>query len=196
MKSIIDIGPKKKMNAIPHIYITGGSTGSQSINLVVDKILDHLLKDFYVIHQTGILDFEYFSERKKRMDLALTRRYEIKSFIEPFDVWKVFKRTDILISRAGANTISEILITKRPSILIPLPWSILDEQNKNALIAKEAGIAKVLSQKDLSPTEILKNIDYVTARWLKMVNQMDSKIANVDKIASRKFVDLIENVLK
>ncbi len=193
ISSITSVGIKKEKGKPPTLYITGGSTGSQIINSTLDKILEKLLLDFYVIHQTGELDFDYFVKRKKVLPPNLSARYEVANFIEPTDVWKVYKKADILISRAGANTISEILITGRPSILIPHPRVTFDEQNKNADLAQKSGLIFVLKQDDLTKESLLKATYYVSHNWNKMVTGYDKTYSKLDTYAAMKLVGLIDN---
>lgn len=193
MSSVKSVGIKKEKGNPPTLYITGGSTGSQVINSTVDKILEKLLVDFYIIHQTGELDFDSFVKRKETLPQNLSMRYEVVDFIEPNDIWKIYKKADILISRAGANTISEILITGRPSILIPHPKVTFDEQNKNANLAQKSGLVVVLKQDNLTKGALLEAIYYVSKNWNRMVADYDKTYSKLDAAASMKLVSLIDN---
>lgn len=195
IKSIIAIDVKRVLGDPATLYITGGSTGAQRINKAVDGALEKLLCDFIVIHQTGELDYNYFLRRKKKLGKELRDRYEVVSFIDPLEVSKVYQKADILISRAGANTISEILVTRRPSILIPIPWSTFDEQNKNAQMAKKSGIALVLPENDLTPQKLLEKVNQVLKNWKKMVVSCQDTTAKLDIGASARLVDIIEENL-
>jgi UDP-N-acetylglucosamine--N-acetylmuramyl-(pentapeptide) pyrophosphoryl-undecaprenol N-acetylglucosamine transferase len=194
MTQIAEIQPKEVMEDPPVIYVTGGSRGSKVINSTVENILVKLLKDYYVIHQTGYLDYLHFQSVKKRLEKDLKKRYEVYSFIDPMQVDNVFKLADIIISRAGANTVSDIIASKRPSILIPIPFSYKKEQMKNAMFAKKFGIAEVLKQENLSPESFYKKIKYVHKSWKKMTNRVKKKLSP-DIKASAKLVDFVEEVV-
>ena len=99
-----------------------------------------------------------------------------------------------MVSRAGANTVSEIIVTRRPAIVIPLPFSYMDEQTKNALFAQKFGIIKIIKQKDFSPELLLSTLKDVRKNWTKMISRGRKK-ANPDIRASQKLVDLLETTI-
>lgn len=191
MAAIAKVFPKEKIGSPATIYITGGSAGAKSINRAVDGCLERLLGSFYIIHQTGELDFGYFSARKKNLPVRLTKNYEVHSFISPFEISEVYKRADMLVSRAGANTISEIAITKRPALLIPHPKVHFDEQIKNAQNAEKAGFAIVLSEENLSSGSLMDGIAKVIANWKRMVDAEVSETTGLDTNAAKKLAKLI-----
>jgi len=196
MASVVEVGAKAEIPKSPTIYITGGSTGAQRINIVVEEILPSLLNGFNIIHQTGELDYDHFLKVRENLSPNLRGKYELKAFFDPREVWKIYKKADILISRAGANTISEILITKRPSILIPIPWSTYDEQSKNALAAQKAGIAIVLPEDKLTPKSLLDAVYNLKDNWSRMIVKADTKLAQLDAAAAKKLADLMEGILQ
>jgi UDP-N-acetylglucosamine--N-acetylmuramyl-(pentapeptide) pyrophosphoryl-undecaprenol N-acetylglucosamine transferase len=107
--------------------------------------------------------------------MALKNNYEVFVRVSPIEISEVFKRSDIVVARAGANTVSELMIIKRPVILIPLSISFMDEQTKNAEIAKTFGIAKIIRQAELTPEVLLKNIDESIRDYSKIVEKVKSK---------------------
>ena len=98
----------------PVIMVVGGSLGSAAINQAVRDVLPELLKDFQVVHLCG----------KEKVDnlLLTTQGYKQFEYVKS-ELKDIFAMADIVISRAGANAISEILALKKPNILIPLPSS-------------------------------------------------------------------------
>ncbi len=196
LSSIVEVKPKRNLPKYPLIYITGGSRGSQHINEAVSPILEALLKQFYIVHQTGEIDFDYFLERKNLLPIILKRRYRVKSFISPLRIAKIYERADIVVGRAGANTVSEIIITKRPSILIPIPWTRFDEQSKNAQLAKNIGIALIIEQDELTPEILQRKIGLLTKKWSRMVRTSLTPLGIKDAQASEKLVGLIKEILE
>jgi UDP-N-acetylglucosamine--N-acetylmuramyl-(pentapeptide) pyrophosphoryl-undecaprenol N-acetylglucosamine transferase len=193
MTQVLEVLPKEKMSRTPVLYVTGGSRGSQSINQALEPILQKLLGKFNVIHQTGLLDFHKFESIRNKLPSEVRERYEVYSLIDPMQIDSVYKRADIIVSRAGANTVSEIMAVKRPSILIPIPFSYLDEQTANAVLASKFGIAKILKQDELSPDRLMKEIEEVYLNWHEYIKRSSKKEAP-DKNAAIRFVDLIEKV--
>ena len=195
MKEITKISPKVNISKIPTIFVTGGSRGSQKINEVLEVILKRLLSKYKVIHQTGGLDYLKFSDIKQKLPKALRDNYDVFARVNPLEVYKIYKVSDVVVARAGANTVSEIMTVKRPSILIPLPLSYLDEQTKNAKSARDMGVAKIILQKDLTPEILFKQIEDIIIGYSTIVNKIKLK-NSLDKGASKNLVRILKGFVK
>ncbi len=162
------VGVNKKPFTIdkdrPVIYITGGSLGSHSINQLVKEIIVKLLHCYIVVHQTGetkeFHDYEDLLKIKNRLPKELANRYfPAKHFFDD-EIGYVFNRSDMVISRAGANTFFELVALSKPTIFIPLPWSAGGEQEKQAAIFSQAGVGEIYHQTD-DPQKLLALIDKI-----------------------------------
>lgn len=169
------VRPKNKLGEPLTLYITAGSRGSVTINTLVERILRKLLSEAKVIHQTGAMDEAKFKKIKDNLPAALSANYTVFGQINPRELQKIYSETDIVVSRAGANTVSEIIAAKRPALLIPIPWSYQNEQNKNALFARNFGIARVLNQETLTSKALLKEINLLEKDWGRIVSQIKGK---------------------
>src|SRR3990167_6236343 len=194
LSKIAKVKSKSELGEPVTIYVTGGSRGSQIINSKIEKIIRDLAKRYMIIHHTGFLDFKKFKEIKNNLPERLSKYYEVHKVIDPTEIDNIYKRADIIVCRSGANTVSEIIVTRRPAILIPLPFSYMDEQTGNALFAQKFGIAKIIQQKDLSPKILLSTIEEIRKNWKNMVTQSEKKVSP-DIHASKKLVDLLEEYL-
>ena len=194
MTSITKVLPKTKLAQPPTLLIVGGSRGAQRINRILETILSEILDKFFVIHQTGEPDYQRFSDLKNSFPAKKKDRYEVYNFIDPAEIASVYRKADIVISRSGANTISELLIIQRPSILIPIPWTRYDEQTKNAKVVEEAGLGVVLEEKNLSGEHLMKKLLYVLDNWGKMSGQTARKLTELDLNASTKLVSEIKSL--
>ena len=183
--------PRRFLSKIPTIFVTGGQSGSLAINKVIEDALTIILKDFCLVHLTGIKNEKKFIGIRERLVRDLKKRYKVYGLVSPKKFNDLFKFSDIVISRAGANTVSKIIAAKKLSILIPLPISYLDEQKRNALYAKEFGIARILNQDALTPENLVAQIRYITANWNKILQSVSGK-ESPDKDAAKKLVALIE----
>lgn len=147
---------------IPLIYITGGSTGSHAINVLIEGCIKKLLEHYKVIHQTGDArkfgDFQRLSDMRMSFPEKLQKRYVLAKFIPPEDILYVFKAADIIISRAGMNTITELLYCSKPALLIPLRYGQQNEQYKNAQFFSKLGLGKILNQDDLTSDLLYEEI--------------------------------------
>ena len=195
IKEITRVKPKLKIGVPPTIFVTGGSRGSQKINEALEEILRQLLTKYKLIHQTGGLDYLKFSDIKQKLPQALRDNYEVFVRVNPLEVYKIYQKCDILVARAGANTVSEIMMVKRPAILIPLPISYLNEQTKNAMIARDMGVAKIILQKNLTPEILFKHIEESIKYYSLIVEKIKSK-NSPDEAASRNLLRVLKGYMK
>lgn len=148
---------------LPVIYITGGSSGSHSINLLIEGIIRELLERYVVIHQTGdAQEFHDFDRLNKlRADLPAKQQghYILKKFVDPKEIGNLLSKVSLVISRSGMNIITELLYFEKPALLIPLPFSQNNEQLKNAKFLENIGLGKVLQQNILSSRKLFQAID-------------------------------------
>ena len=194
LPEIEKILPKERLSSPPEILVTGGSRGSITINSLISEILEELLSKYKLIHHAGEIDFPKFEKKKSQLAVAAKERYEVYSHIPAKDMPKILEKADIVVGRAGANTVSEIVAAKKPSILIPLPFSYLNEQTKNADFAEKYGVAKVFPQENLTGQKLLKEIDETVESWQATVSYVKGKVSP-DIGASRRLVSLIEEYI-
>jgi len=193
-KEVRAIDIKQKISKIPRILITGGASGSETINNVTSLTLEQLLENYIVSHQTGRIQFKKFSSIKLNLSSKYKDRYHVYSVVPGWKMSKLINEADIIVSRAGANTISELMIAKRPCILIPIPFSIYDEQRKNAYFAEKFGIAKVIEQKDLTPGKFIQEINKLRKSWEHYIKNVKNK-PSPDLDAASNVINLIESIL-
>lgn len=148
---------------LPVIYITGGSSGSHSINLLVEEIIKELLEKYIVIHQTGdakqYKDFDRLNTLKNGLSKDQKARYVLQKFIEPKMVGSVLAKADLVVGRSGVNIVTELLYFEKPALLIPLPFSQNNEQLKNAKFLENIGLGKVFQQGELDSKKLFQAID-------------------------------------
>jgi len=141
---------------MPTVLIIGGSQGAQKINKVIYEILPKLLKFTKVVHLTGSLGLEEAKRERGQLEANLRRRYVIHNFLE--EMPEMMHKADLIISRAGANALSEIAVLGEPSILIPLKLSASDHQTKNAQIFEKNKAAILIREDDLTGNILLNKI--------------------------------------
>lgn len=168
------IAPFRLAKTIPTIYITGGSLGSHSVNILIERILTQLVSRYIVIHQTGNVknygDYHRLTATRKNLPVHLRKRYFLAEHFFEDQIGYVYSISDLVISRAGANTFFELLLLKKPAILIPLPWSAHAEQLEHAQIFHKAGVGEIFHQSD-SPRNLLSLID-------KIIDKKDFYLGN------------------
>ena len=146
-KSDFGLSEDKKL-----VTIVMGSLGSKTIN---DKMVEYLYgfrnKNYEVLYVTG----EAYFEKIK------TKRFPENDKVVPFikDLPSIMKKTDLMISRAGASTMSEIMALSIPTIFIPSPYVTNNHQYKNAKDLCDRNASWLIEEKDLSKTTLIKMID-------------------------------------
>lgn len=128
-------------DGLPTILILGGSLGARTINESLVKGIDKLV-GVNVIWQTGSL---YYDEMCKRAGEE-AMNVNLIEFI--FDMGHAYKAADLVISRAGALTISELCIVGKPVIFVPSPNVAEDHQTKNAMALVNQDAAEIVDDKD------------------------------------------------
>lgn len=122
----------------PVLMIMGGSLGAKSINEAVQANISSL-KDIQVIWQCGS---RYFNKLSTEVDLESNTNVRLLAFIE--NMPEAYAASDLIISRAGASSCSELMMTGKPSVLIPSPNVAGDHQTQNAQSMVHAGASVLL----------------------------------------------------
>ncbi|WP_458459437.1 undecaprenyldiphospho-muramoylpentapeptide beta-N-acetylglucosaminyltransferase [Pseudobutyrivibrio sp.] len=157
----------------PVILIMGGSIGSRFINNAVWASLDTLLEKFQIVHLVG--------KGNINNDLVGRTGYQQYEFISE-QLNDIFAMTDLMISRAGANSISEILALKIPNILIPLSAAASrGDQILNAASYEKQGFSTVLQEEELTGELLVSSVEDVYARRDEIKEKMaSSKLLNAN----------------
>ena len=131
----------------PVILVIGGSLGSVVVNNAVRGSLPQLLEHFQVIHLCG--------KDKTDESLAGTKGYCQFEYVRE-ELRDIFALADLVISRAGANAICELLALRKPNLLIPLSAKASrGDQLLNARSFERQGFSMVLEEEDLTPESLL-----------------------------------------
>ncbi len=134
----------------PVLLIIGGSLGAAAVNAAVRRILPSLLKEFQVVHLCG----------KNKLDASLNHMdgYIQYEYIRD-ELKDLFALADVVISRAGANAICELLALRKPNLLIPLPANASrGDQILNARSFERQGFSMVLEEENMDDETLLSAI--------------------------------------
>lgn len=175
------------------IYITGGSRGSQIINKAVFEVLPRLLELGEVYHQTGVLDYGLAQEKAKELDKS-SSRYHMFANVSPQQAEEFYRRADLIVSRAGANTVSELEVLGIPAILIPIPWAEHDEQTKNAQVLVERGNGVLLPQDLLAGAILLKRCKEILRHPAKYKAKGSYRLVHPE--AAKRLVELVNSIVR
>lgn len=154
IKQMLNMADFKKI-----IFVYGGSQGAKIINDKITNILPELLKKYFVIHQTGKNNFEEVKEKVGELGIKSEREGYFPIAYVGDELKDILAAADLVISRAGANSISEIAANGKASILIPLENSAGDHQKINAYTLDRVGGCVVLEENNLGENLLLSRID-------------------------------------
>lgn len=130
----------------PILLITGGGNGSKLLNDFFKRQVSEIKDDFFIIHQVG----EKFIDEFKSIQ---NDTYYPVSFIE--NLIEVMKHSDLIISRAGAGTVMELIALRKRSVYVPLKIAQKNEQLHNAQEAQQKVGSLIISEDDLDEIDIL-----------------------------------------
>lgn len=166
----------------PVLLVMGGSLGSVKVNEALRNSLSTLLTSYQIVHLCGKGNID-----KKLNDVKGYKQFEYVSK----ELADVFACSDLVISRAGANSIYEFLALKKPMLLIPLSVSASrGDQILNAESFKKQGFAKVLEEEDLTGNTLINSInelyenreDYISAMSkTKLTNGVEEVMKQIRK---------------
>lgn len=129
------------------LLVIGGSLGSHQINCAITEALAGLLPirdELLVIHQTGTADLDTVKAAYRRQGFTA----EVLPFIE--NMAGAYRRAHLVIARAGATTLAELMMHGKASLLIPYPWASDNHQHHNAMFLVSRSAAQLLDPKELT----------------------------------------------
>lgn len=165
----------------PVLLIIGGSSGSKVINDVIRSILDDLTSRYNIVHLCGKGNLDPTIQNKSYKQLEYANE----------ELADLFALADLVISRAGANSICELLALHKPNILIPLSAAASrGDQILNAKSFKKQGFSYVIEEEKLNSASLTESLDYVYqnreeySKTMSESGQMDSVRTIMDLILS------------
>lgn len=167
-------------NEKPVLLIMGGSLGSRRINQVVRKHLDTLLPQFQIVHICG----------KGQLDSSIEKDgYQQFEYLHQ-ELSDIMMMSDIVVSRAGSNSIFEFLFLKKPMLLIPLSRAASrGDQILNAKSFKKMGYCEVLEEEELTDESFLEHL-------FQVYKNRDQYIKNMEHSDAVKSIDEVVELIK
>ena len=182
-KSKYDLSDSKKL-----VLFVMGSLGSLTItNIMKDIIPSFINKDYEVLFVTGKNYFESYKDVKIPNNVKMIPNLD--------DMLSVLKKTDLIVTRAGASTIAEITSVGIPALMIPSPYVTHNHQEKNAKVLEDNNCAIVIKEKELTKEILIKNIDDLLSDKdkLQSMKKNSKKMGVID--SATKIVEIIEDLV-
>ena len=170
----------------PVLLITGGSLGARSINTNILRGINRLINaGIQILWQTGKPFYEEALEGTKGM-----KQVKVFDFIYEMDM--AYAAADLIVARAGAITVSELSLVRKPAILVPYPFASEDHQTKNALTLAAKNAAVHIADKDAESLLIDEIIDLMVDK-----NRREEMRKNLENMGHTDSAGIIaEEVLK
>jgi UDP-N-acetylglucosamine--N-acetylmuramyl-(pentapeptide) pyrophosphoryl-undecaprenol N-acetylglucosamine transferase len=167
------------------VLVVMGSLGASSVNKVMIKALPKLSKENYqVVFVTGKNDFDEINKNK------FPKNVKVVPYIDGMS--GLMKNTDLMITRAGASTLSEIIALGVPSILIPSPYVPNNHQFINAMDLVDDKAAEILEEKDLTPDALVKKLNELLYDY----DKLNSMKKNLKKLSIPNSAEIIYNTVQ
>jgi UDP-N-acetylglucosamine--N-acetylmuramyl-(pentapeptide) pyrophosphoryl-undecaprenol N-acetylglucosamine transferase len=172
------------------VFVMGGSLGARTVNIsVFNKIQKIIDTDIQLVWQIGKIYYDDYEQKMKSYDVSRLRLYD---FLKEIDL--AYAVADVIVSRAGALSISELAVVGKPTVLIPSPNVAEDHQTENAKALVKHDAALLIKDNE-APERLVDTV-------LKILNdkkRMDRLGSNIKQLAilnaTEKIVDEIENLL-
>lgn len=165
---------------LPVVLVFGGSQGAKSINeTMLELIINEKNKDYQIIWAAGPAQYDEIREKLSNVhkDIQNIKNTKIVPYI--YNMEEIMNMCDIVVSRSGAMTITEIAKVGKPGIFIPLPYATENHQEYNAKVLEKIGAAKIILDKDLNSSILTKQIQDILTSQNK-IEEMGKKAKSIE----------------
>ncbi len=185
-REFFKLDPNKKT-----LLVIGGSLGAKSINLAMAKnIADFVDKDIQVIWQTGK---PFIAEAQAIVTNLVSKNVFVSDFV--YEMHEAYAAADLVLSRAGALSVSELAILGKPAILVPYPFAAEDHQTQNAKTLSDKNAAILIADDKIA--EKLNETVISLLSDTALTTKLSKEIAFFAKPkAAEEIVDLIKDIVK
>lgn len=147
------------------VLVTCGSQGAVRVNeTIIEMLKNNLVNDYFIVLVTGNKNYDNIKSKIEKIgkenNIDFSNKIRIEKFV--YDMDKMYKAVDMCITRAGAMTITELALSAKPAILIPLPTAAENHQLYNAKVLENIGAGKIIEQKDLNANSLDLEIKEMT----------------------------------
>lgn len=180
MKVEFGLSSKKKL-----VLFVMGSLGSSKMNEILCNTMPQFKnKDYEILFVTGKDDYENINK------LKFPTNIKVVPYVDSLP--RIMKKTDLMVTRAGASTLSELIALELPSILVPSPYVTNNHQYKNAMDLVNEQAAILIEEKDLTSNKLVSEID----RLISDDKLAKSMKTNLKKLGKADSADVIYNEIK
>lgn len=182
---------------LPIVLVFGGSQGAKAINdAIVGMIKENKINNCQLVWATGKKQYDVIKEELKNNNLDIENLKNCRVLPYIYNMEEMYALCDLVIARSGAMTITELAITCKPAIFIPLPSVGANRQEDNARVAEKIGGAKVILNSEVKYNNLSEMLNELTAdiNVLKQMGQNMNKleIKNVEDKIYKEICDVVK----
>lgn len=177
------------------VFVVGGSNGAMKLNEILLSVYEKLKNPkVRIVHGVGKRYYSNVKEKSKNIDQANFQSLDIRDYID--DMPTYLSAADLVISRAGAATIFEVIAVKAHALIVPSPNVTDNHQFYNAMIIEELGLGKVIEEKHLLDQVILDFIRESISKKDKKDLTHSSKCKNVSLPLGDEVLSAISDIIE
>ncbi len=176
----------------PIVLVFGGSQGAQKINESFINIISKKVNEKYqIIWATGSNQYEIIKTKLQNLNINIDNIPNVKILPYIYNMEEVMNCVDLVVSRSGAMTITEISIVGKPSIFIPFPYATENHQEYNAKVLEKVGAAKIILDADLDFNILNSTINEIISDKEKMCRMSENAHAvEIKNVEDKIYVEL------
>ena len=176
----------------PIVLVFGGSQGAQKINESFINIISKKVNEKYqIIWATGPNRYEIIKTKLQNLNINIDNIPNVKILPYIYNMEEVMNCVDLVVSRSGAMTITEISIVGKPSIFIPFPYATENHQEYNAKVLEKVGAAKIILDADLDFNILNSTINEIISDKEKMCRMSENAHAvEIKNVEDKIYVEL------
>lgn len=184
------------LSDMPFVLIFGGSLGADRINQTVISMLKKVAseKKFRLLFGTGDRNYEQIMKKIADDGITLSDNIEIVSYIN--NMHEVMAAADVVVSRSGAITLSELAVLGKPSVLIPSPNVVRNHQEQNARELERGGAAVVVTEDVLSGDVLYDSIVKLVSDKEKLLEMSRNARKYAKRDALAKIYEIVKDSIK
>ena len=172
----------------PILLVFGGSQGAQRINeSLINIINEHLNANYQIIWATGPNQYDEIKTKLKSLNISINNIKDVKILPYIYNMEEVMNCADLVVSRSGAMTITEISVVGKPSIFIPFPYATENHQEYNARVLENVNAAKIILDSKLDEKILNSTINEI----INDKSKMEEMGKNAHKVSIKDVEDKI-----
>ncbi len=185
-------------NERPVVFITGGNQGAHALNEVIFQQLNQLTGAYNVIHQTGSNTVYNDAAKAAKLSKTINKegvRYIAVPYVFVQEMAECYHKAFAVITRGGANSVTELLALQKKAIYVPIPTTSGNEQFLNAKLMQDLGLGLVVDQDRLADTNLVGKLQEIADLKIKDPERVE-KLSDAHRNAEKKIIDILEENIR